>query len=265
MKIIFWLFSVSCCFALDSVGLVEQLVRGNYKKECELDVLQLFRLEPKFFEELAIEVKEFLSYYPTNSSKLVLFNRTGNVFDRSADHDGSIQNKRFFYGQKYPHLARLISLFPHAINFRMTVMKPGRRLFQHDENICLKHRLTGEPCLRVRFHLPIQTNPKAMMFMDGNLYHFDPGVIYFFHNGRVHDAINGDKNEERIHLIWDMLLTEDTYERMFERSIPMDGLMRLEDMRVTLIGKDEVEPNYLKRERILSEEEAMRATLCPVQ
>jgi len=243
--------------------IIRQLVAGNYEQTCELSVLKLFQLDSDFFEGLSREVCNLVSICPLK--KLTLLNRTGKFQDASSDHDWSVWGKKFFHARRYPHLGYLISLFPHAVNFRAVRMGPLSQLYPHDENICLQHRKTGEPCLRVRFHLPIKTHPEAFMFMDGEFYRFEEGNIYFFHNGRIHDAMNQHPSEERIHLIWDMLLTDDTFRRMFERSIPMPKLARVENVYLLPVKTGEIDLHALKRPRIFDYDEALRSSLCPIQ
>jgi len=249
----------------DSDQIIHQLVDGNYGRKCELSVLELFELEPDFFDALSQEVFSIFRRVDPTAKKLTLLNKTGRFRDTSSDHDGSARGKWFFHRNQYPHLARLISLFPHAINFRMTRMGPLSRLYHHNENICLRHKETGEPCLRVRFHLPIKTNPMALMFMDREYFQFESGSIYFFHNGRIHDALNNHPEEDRIHLIWDMLLTEDTFHRMFERSIPLPGCIKVEAPFMNPVGFGDIDPDPLDRPRIYEYDEALHATLCPLQ
>jgi hypothetical protein len=261
---------------------IEQLVEANYQKPSDVTMLQLYKVEPLFFEGLAKEVMDLIkehnpsfiidSTHPSYWSKpeglitqYSLLNTSGIINDYSTDHNRSILNKRFAFGEKYPCLEKFISLFPHSINFRLNLLNGKACFTQHQEDICFYHNLTNRPSIRVRFHLPIVTNSQAEMLSEGNVYHFDPGMIYFFHNGCVHDGINKNEEEVRIHLLWDMLLTEDTYTKMFQRSIDSPLLFKLENVNLQPIGKIDVDPDYKRTVRKLSYQEAKKCTLCQIQ
>lgn len=68
--------------------------------------------------------------------------------------------------------------------------------------------------LRMKFHMPVFSNPHVDMFQYDRGYKFHEGEIYYFTNGCTHSVENrGDS--ARVHLIWDMLLTDDTFGRIF--------------------------------------------------
>ena len=278
-----FLSCISCVFSFeDAKGLIQWMVNGNYQKKPSLEIAELFHVDEMFFQELSEEVLHLISHYTpsyaTDASHLSywtkpeglitqfsLLNSSGKLDDYADDHNRSIRNKRFFYAKKYPRLAEFIALFPHAVNFRINILNEKSCFTQHQEDICFLHTHSQKPALRARFYLPIRANPDAHMFMQGHLYHFQPSVIYYFNNGSIHDGINTSPTLSRVHLVWDMLLTEDTYERMFARSIPMPQLEKTESIELEPVGEMAIDPNFKKWPRKFSYGQARFITLCPVQ
>ena len=142
-----------------------------------------------------------------------LLNRTGHFHDTSTDHDMSCLDKQFHAADRCPSLAALISSFPHSINFRMNVLSPGAALSPHREPVCFRAR-NGAVGLRLRLHLPIVTNAAAEIVLDDQVFVFQEGQIVLFNQGCVHAAANGG-GTDRLHLVWDMLLTQTTAQLLF--------------------------------------------------
>jgi hypothetical protein len=146
-----------------------------------------------------------------------LFNRHGRTDDTSDD---------FTYGQHLarkrplplPGIVRLAGGLPDLVNLRLNVISPGAALSPHEEHL---PRPVGSDCvaLRARFHLPLVTNPDALMLADGHLLHFTAGAVWFFGNGCVHGAENNG-SEDRAHLVWDQLLTTRALDAMFGGTPP---------------------------------------------
>lgn len=266
----------------DPGQVIHQLVEGNYQKDSEVQILQIFELDEAFFQAVAKDVLNLVqdqtSSVPAEPGHLTnwikpeglikqysLLNESGRCDDFSIDHNRSVRGKKFAHGTLYPHLDQFIHAFPHAVNFRISVLFGNSSFAQHQEDICFINRITNKPALRVRFHLPIVTNEQAFMLMQGSLYRFNPGKIYFFHNGCIHSALNLHPTEVRIHLLWDMLLTEDTFTRMFERSKNLPFFTKLETTTLTPVQIIGIDPNYKRTERAISYQTALQATLCPVQ
>jgi len=147
-----------------------------------------------------------------------LFNVSGRPEDTSPDHNFSCRNKHFSEPDRYPSLALLIRSMPHCVNFRMSVLAPGACLSVHKETVCFLAE-QGAIGMKLRFHLPVITNDGAEVVLENNIYHFDAGHIYFFNQGCIHGARN-QGHADRIHLIWDMLLTNSTAELMFGEAEP---------------------------------------------
>jgi len=119
--------------------------------------------------------------------------------------------------------------------------------------------------MRVRIHLPILTNSEVLMFLDGDLYHFEEGNIYFFHNGCIHSSENNHLYEDRIHLVWDMLLTEDTFQRIFLRNHLSPLLIPTEEIALSPIDQRKIDGNYAKTPKILPIERARKIQFCKTQ
>ena len=215
---------------MDTDTLLRQLLEGNHQRG-GLRVARLFDVKPDFRDRLEADVFRLIgAHRPSNVHdpghisnwwsappkgevfQFSLLNRSGQLDDTTADHDGSIVGKRFQRSTDYPTLAQLIAAFPHSYNFRINLMAPSAGLPPHKEQLYLREAHRRH--LRVRFHLPIQTNPEAEMLLDGEVFHFEPATVYFFNNGCVHTATNKGETP-RLHLLWDMRLTPETARLMF--------------------------------------------------
>ena len=154
--------------------------------------------------------------------------------------------------QTFPTVAKFISAFPHALNMRLNGMGKKSGLSPHEENVIHWYGAARPTRFfaRVRFHLPMQTNEQALMLMQGETFHFQAGYVYFFHNGTVHSA-NNQGDTYRYHLVWDMLLSRETYAQMFqgkagvdflspvaeqERDVPPVGKVSIDDYAISGLG-----------------------------
>ncbi len=190
---------------------------------------RLFDVEPEFFSSLAKDVQRLATdhmpsevaseRHVTNWTRPVgravqfsLLNASGEFDDTSVDHDKKVSGKWFHHPEDYPTLARFIELLPGVTNMRLNGMPPGGGLSPHEEHVV---RREGRAYyLRARFHLPIATNPDALVLLDGQWFHLDEGHVYFFNNGCIHSAMNNGATQ-RYHLVWDMTMSEDVVEYMF--------------------------------------------------
>lgn len=57
---------------------------------------------------------------------------------------------------------------------------------------------------RERFHIPLQTNPKAFFITGGKRFHMKVGKAYVIDPAQPHSVVNGGK-ADRIHLIFNVL------------------------------------------------------------
>ena len=195
-----------------------------------LRCLRLFELESDFFGLLRRECEQLrqterpsevgnrghVTHWARPRGDVLQFsllNCSGRYEDTSTDHDLSCRDKRFHAPDRYPSLARFVSAFPHSINFRLNVLAPGASLSPHKEPVCFRTRGSAVG-LRLRLHLPVETNQSAEVLLDDQTYHFEQGQIILFNQGCVHAAANRG-GTERLHLVWDMLLTSSTAEILF--------------------------------------------------
>jgi hypothetical protein len=195
-----------------------------------LRCLSLFELDPDYFAVVRQECaklrrterpsevgnRSHVTHWTRPRGEVLQFsllNRSGRYDDTSTDHDLCCRDKRFHGSERYPNLATLVSAFPHSINFRLNVLSPGASLSPHKEPVCFRSR-SGAIGLRVRLHLPVETNPSAEVLLDDQIYIFEPGRIVLFNQGCVHAAANRGTTE-RLHLVWDLLLTSTTARILF--------------------------------------------------
>jgi Aspartyl/Asparaginyl beta-hydroxylase/Glycosyl transferases group 1 len=116
-------------------------------------------------------------------------------------------------------IEELAESLPDLVNMRLNLIGPGSRLSPHEES--LERDLgAGRVALRARFHLPLVTTGQALMLADGDLFHFEAGRVYLFNNGCVHSASN-DGDSDRLHLVWDQLMTERAVGAMFGSTPPI--------------------------------------------
>ena len=262
----------------------EELLRGirdgNYH-DGGIRCLQLFRLEGGFANELQTEVERLCQTeqgsnvsdpnHITNWTRprgavfqFSLLNASGNYNDFSADHNVTCFGKQFHAAEKYPRLAELIASFPDTLNFRINVLGAGARLSAHEEHSVIR-TAAGSVGIRARFHLPMTTNPRAELMLDGSIYHLALNVIHFVNHGCVHSASNGG-NHDRIHLVWDMLLTQSVFDFMFADSVSATMLARIAEseqqvmpLRVERIGA------HLRLPPLVPRAEAELVGFCGVQ
>ena len=90
-------------------------------------------------------------------------------------------------------------------NARLQLIAGGGDLGQHREKIIA---IPGrEHNWKLRFHLPIITNPNVEFLMDGRKYKMATGTVYAFNQSCLHSVTNGG-SELRIHLYWDYYLND---------------------------------------------------------
>jgi hypothetical protein len=91
-------------------------------------------------------------------------------------------------------------------NFRMQSIRGGSDLGRHRE------RIVGIPGrerqFKLRFHLPIVTNPGVTFWMDGAAFTMKAGWVYLFNQGCMH-GVSNEGAELRIHYIFDCYLDDE--------------------------------------------------------
>lgn len=90
-------------------------------------------------------------------------------------------------------------------NFRMQSISGGGDLGLHREKII---GIPNRPQhFKIRFHLPIVTNPGVQFIMDGQRSRMKAGWVYLFNQACMHGVENRG-NELRIHLVFDCYLND---------------------------------------------------------
>lgn len=191
-----------------------------------------------------------------------LLNRSGRSDDFSTDHDTSCQGKWFFDGDRFPVIGRLISDWPSLVNFRLNILHSGAALQAHEEHLPFRTR-SGTVGGRLRFHLPVQTNDRAELILDGLVYRLEPGVVYLVNQGCVHAAVNGS-GPARMHLVWDSLLTGELFRFLFEDCRPASYLQIALERAQSPVRSEPVGPHRRLRPRVPVDEAATLA-FCELQ
>jgi hypothetical protein len=241
--------------------------------------LRLFSADPPMVERLRTEVsmlrtqqRASLATAPEHVTawagprghveQLSLLNATGQCDDFSRDHDLSCFGKRFHHAAHHPALAGLLRALPHLVNFRVNVLGPGAALAPHEEHSVVRSR-SGSVGIRARFHLPLVTTPEATLLLDGEVHHLEVGTVFLVNHGCGHAAENGGA-AERIHLVWDMLMTPCASSVMFGKGSAPLGFTRAPRQIMRPVGRRSVE----QWERIapqVSEAEARHVDFLDVQ
>jgi hypothetical protein len=212
-------------------------IRTAYEHRGGLKMFACGQVEDSWFKQICSEVNWILDSQsasdvtskdhvtnwtrPTGEARqFSLFNRTGKTDDFMSDHSFDRSTKRL----TFPHLngiQRFAKLFgPNLLNLRLNGLGKSSGLGAHEER-SIQSTARGL-MYKIRFHLPIYTNPDARICLDGEMFHFEPGVLYFFNQGCVHAAINiGDA--PRYHFVLDCLLTRKLHTNLLsQKGKPVD-------------------------------------------
>jgi hypothetical protein len=231
--------------------------RAAYEHRGGLKMFPCGRLDPRWLEQIRSEVNWIIKHHEASNvsardhftnwtrprgeaRQFSLLNATGNTKDYSSDHSFELEGKKLVF----PHLegiARFAGLFgDQLINLRLNGLGHNSGLGAHEERPIQAMPMGTK--YKIRFHLPIYTNPSARICLDGEKFHFEEGVLYFFNQGCVHAAIN-DGEEPRYHLVLDCLLSKDLHDRLLSqdnRKSPDAGLVRLNAQETVQYHKPEV-------------------------
>lgn len=244
---------------MKSTELIAEIVEANYQRP-GLKTAWLYHLNPYFFRALVSDCmmlaasREYsdvtqpghvtLWTKPSGDVRqFSLFNATGKTDDTSGDHAKNDGDKRFHAQKEFPILAHFIHNLStrDLMGVRLNYLGPNSSLAPHKEHIVQGRGRSI--VIKARFHLPILTNPDCSVLLGDELFKFQQGNIYFFNNGCVHGAQNGNKTDGRYHLVWDMELSPNCFAAMFEgglngldiravkegqRAINSVGLMKVE-------------------------------------
>jgi hypothetical protein len=213
--------------------ILDALAAGNFHEPLEANPLRAMGVglpSDEDYQALQEEVRYIMAHlspshvaskgHGTNWTKPVgqvrqwsLFNTHRDTSNTSDDFNyHNIPDKRPVPG--YSFLGKMCRTLPSLVNMRLNAMSPGGALSPHEEHLPIAIG-SDKVAFRCRFHLPVFTNPESVMLADGDLFHFQGGKVYAFNNGCIHSAKN-DGGSERVHLVWDQLMTERAIQAMFD-------------------------------------------------
>lgn len=129
-----------------------------------------------------------------------LVNREGRTNCQAGDYD---TGKPFVCREIAPVLNMFASEHEGLVNMRLNLMGPDSGLALHREATAIL--VDGKPRLKVRFHLPLFTSGSPCRLGNG-VYEMNIGQVYLFNNGAPHASWN-EGESERVHLVWDCLVT----------------------------------------------------------
>ncbi|MCW3818991.1 aspartyl/asparaginyl beta-hydroxylase domain-containing protein [Micromonospora sp. DR5-3] len=191
-----------------------------------------------------------------------LLTASGRYDDFRHDHDLSTFGKRFRDAARYPAFNSLVAALPDLVNMRLNVLGPGAALAPHEEHSVVRSR-TGRVGVRARFHLPLVTDEHATLLLDGDVFHLAAGTVHLVNHGCVHAARNAGP-ADRVHLVWDMLLTEEATGLMFGDGPPLAGFTRITWPGPEPVGRREV-PDWRRIAAPVPEREAHDVRFLDVQ
>lgn len=101
-----------------------------------------------------------------------------------------------------PYLAQILDSIPAPLNaVRLMALGPGAVSNPHNDP---KYRLDRGI---VRLHIPIVTDPGAVLVLDGVEHCWQPGTLWFGDFSREHLVRNTSETVSRVHVVIDALLT----------------------------------------------------------
>lgn len=103
--------------------------------------------------------------------------------------------------KRSPYLTEVLAGIPAPLrSVRLMALGPGAEIYEHRDG------KVGLPWGNLRLHVPIITNPGAIVVIGGDESHWDAGRLWFGDFNRLHRVRNtGD--EARIHLVIDCAVT----------------------------------------------------------
>lgn len=207
----------------ETSGVIGKLVDGDIK------ILKLFACEPSLCERVREEVMglvaaggqtleaghptfDYIARWdpdwqpkPGTVIQLSLFNSKEDVRFFDEDH-------HWFPGRRLnPRLRAVPEFFATYFrqselqNCRIQGLTGGGELGLHRERIIgIPKR---EQHYKLRFHLPVVTNPQVQFLMDGQTFRMDAGHVYLFNQWCLHGVAN-QSDQLRVHLYWDLYLND---------------------------------------------------------
>lgn len=117
-----------------------------------------------------------------------------------------------------PYLAEVLTSLPAELrSVRLMSLAPGVRVPEHRDTP------TGLPYGFIRVHVPVRTNPGAVLSIDKVEHRWQPGTLWYGDFSRLHSVINtGD--QVRIHLVIDCSISPgllSLFPEHFQSRVPM--------------------------------------------
>jgi len=154
------------------------------------------------------------------------WNTHGNTSNTVEDFNYNPRGRTFVHSG----LEEFFSKVPGLANLRLNMMMPESGLSPHEEHIVLPG---GK--MRIRYHIPIQTNRYCTSLLERDWYHMKKGHLYLFNNGCVHAARNGSRTYSRFHFVFDQMLTEEACDtlcgRLARASVPKPDMTEEKDVQ----------------------------------
>ncbi|MEV4258636.1 aspartyl/asparaginyl beta-hydroxylase domain-containing protein, partial [Spirillospora sp. NPDC049652] len=105
------------------------------------------------------------------------------------------------YLARAPYMAQVLADIPAPLRaVRLMALGPGARCHEHRDGKC------GYRWGAMRLHVPVITNPGAVVVIGGEERHWDAGRLWFGDFDRLH-YVRNDGDEPRVHLVIDVGLT----------------------------------------------------------
>lgn len=209
----------------DANGVIRQLIWGGAGG---IMMLPFFDTPKDLFQEIIAEVQAVLKLpgqqvdgsHPTTKfierqdkswkpksggvQQYSLYNSKEDFLYNDDDHHWSDAKRHFHPMLKaIPKFAKQFFADSEFQNFRLNALTKDGGLGQHREKII---GIPGrEDCYKLRFHLPVITNPKVVFFMDAQEHFMTEGTCTLFNQSCLH-GVNNAGEALRAHLVWDCYL-----------------------------------------------------------
>ncbi|MFB9924164.1 aspartyl/asparaginyl beta-hydroxylase domain-containing protein [Amycolatopsis halotolerans] len=150
-------------------------------------------IEPERYSEAVVEQKWRI---------LPLVSIGGSVAAARPGRPGLYDFAKTPLAREAPYLTSIIDSLPGEVRtVRLIRMGPGGRLGEHRDRC-------GFDYGTLRLHVPIVTNPKAILKIGGEVHRWQPGSLWYGDFSRRHEAWN-DGPSARVHLLLDTLITRE--------------------------------------------------------
>lgn len=107
------------------------------------------------------------------------------------------------WSRRAPYMTRILKSLPAELrSARLMSLAPGVRVPEHRDTP------TGFAYGCVRLHIPVTTNPRAVLVIDGAGYCWQPGTLWYGDFSRPHSVANAG-DSQRVHLVIDCAVTPD--------------------------------------------------------